>query len=402
MKRFEKSFTQQEAIPQAGIDRAVAVMQSGRLHRYNTVPGEASETALLEAEYALYQGARYCLAVTSGGQAIQTALRAAGVQPGDGVLANAYTLAPVPGAIHAVGAVPVLVEIGDDWLTDIDDLRAKAAESGAHYLVLSHMRGHIADMEAICSVCDALGIVLIEDCAHTMGAEWRGRKSGNFGAVACFSTQTYKHMNAGEGGLVTTDDAQIAARAIVLSGSYMLYERHGAAPEPDAFERVKLDMPNCSARLDNLRAAILRAQLPHLDEQIERWNRRYRTVESRLRNSPGIRIVERSKHEAYVGSSIQFHVDGFPAGDIPTFVSDCFERGVELKWFGAEAPVAFTSRYDSWRYLRDIPELPQTLDALSTTCDMRIPLTFSEDDCRVIAEIICEEAAKRAEMAASQ
>lgn len=395
MKRFEKSFTQQEAIPQQGIERAVAVMQSGRLHRYNTGPGETSETALLEAEYALYQGARYCLAVSSGGQAIQTALRAAGVCPGDGVLANAYTLAPVPGAIYAVGAVPVLVEIGDDWLTDMDDLRAKAAESGARYLVLSHMRGHIADMEAICSICDAFDIALIEDCAHTMGAEWRGRKSGNFGAVACFSTQTYKHMNSGEGGLVTTDDAQIAARAIVLSGSYMLYERHGAAPAPDAFERIKLDMPNCSARLDNLRAAILRAQLPLLDGQIERWNRRYRAVESGLRNSPGIRVVERAQHESYVGSSIQFHVDGFSAGDIPAFIADCLERGVELKWFGAAAPVAFTSRYDSWRYLRDIPELPQTLAALSTTCDMRIPLTFSEDDCRTIAEIICEEATRR-------
>ena len=395
MKTFDKSFTQQAAIPSSGVEKAVDILKSGRLHRYNTGPGEISDTALLESEYAAYQGVDYCLAVTSGGQAIQIALRAAGIQPGDLILANAYTLAPVPGAIHAVGAVPVFVEIGDDWLTDIDDFRAKAEESGARFMMLSHMRGHIADMEEICKICDEFDIILIEDCAHTMGAEWRGRKSGNFGAVACFSTQTYKHMNSGEGGLLTTDDAEIAARAIMLSGSYMLYERHGTAPPIETFGSIRLETPNCSARLDNLRAAILRAQLPNLDDNIQCWNTRYRTIENGLRNAPGIRIVDRPQHEFYVGSSIQFHVDGFGVDKIPAFIDTCLARGVELKWFGPEDPVAFTSRYDSWRYLDNIPELPKTLNTLSTTCDMRVPLTFNESDCNLIAEIIADEAEKQ-------
>lgn len=395
MKTFDKSFTQQEAIPSSGVEKAVDILKSGRLHRYNTGPGEISDTALLESEYAAYQGVDYCLAVTSGGQAIQIALRAAGIEPGDLILANAYTLAPVPGAIHAVGAVPVFVEIGDDWLTDIDDFRSKAEESGARFMMLSHMRGHIADMEEICKICDEFDIILIEDCAHTMGAEWRGRKSGNFGAVACFSTQTYKHMNSGEGGLLTTDDAEIAARAIMLSGSYMLYERHGTAPPIETFGSIRLETPNCSARLDNLRAAILRAQLPNLDNNIQCWNTRYRTIENGLRNAPGIRIVDRPQHEFYVGSSIQFHVDGFGVDKIPAFIDTCLARGVELKWFGPEDPVAFTSRYDSWRYLDNIPELPKTLNTLSTTCDMRVPLTFNESDCKLIAEIIADEAEKQ-------
>ena len=395
MKTFDKSFTQQEAIPSSGVEKAVDILKSGRLHRYNTGPGEISDTALLESEYAAYQGVDYCLAVTSGGQAIQIALRAAGIEPGDLILANAYTLAPVPGAIHAVGAVPVFVEIGDDWLTDIDDFRSKAEESGARFMMLSHMRGHIADMEEICKICDEFDIILIEDCAHTMGAEWRGRKSGNFGAVACFSTQTYKHMNSGEGGLLTTDDAEIAARAIMLSGSYMLYERHGTAPPIETFGSIRLETPNCSARLDNLRAAILRAQLPNLDDNIQCWNTRYRTIENGLRNAPGIRIVDRPQHEFYVGSSIQFHVDGFGVDKIPAFIDTCLARGVELKWFGPEDPVAFTSRYDSWRYLDNIPELPKTLNTLSTTCDMRVPLTFNESDCKLIAEIIADEAEKQ-------
>jgi len=396
MERFRKSFTQQEPVPEAGIDKAVDVLRSGRLHRYNTGPGETSEVALLEEEYAAYQGIKYCLAVTSGGQAIQIALRAAGVEPGDKILANAYTLAPVPGAIHAVGAAPVFVEIGDDWLTDTDDLRAKAAESGAKYLMLSHMRGHIADMDAISAICDEFDITMIEDCAHTMGAAWKGTKSGNFGRVACFSTQTYKHLNSGEGGLLTTDDAELAARAVILSGSYMLYGRHGAAPPAATFETVRLETPNCSARLDNLRAAILRAQLPLLDDNIRRWNALYGVIEDGLRAAPAIRIVARAQHEAYVGSSIQFHLDGIGAAGIAAFVEACQARGVDLKWFGPEEPVAFTSRYDSWRYIDDIPELPKTLKALSTTCDMRVPLTFEENDCREIAAIIGKAAGKAA------
>lgn len=168
--RFEKPFTQQEPLSPAAIEAAVSVMQGGRLHRYNTLSGETAEVALLEQEYAAWQGARHCIACTSGGQGLQLALRALGAAPGVPVLANAFTLAPVPGAIHAVGAEAVLVETGQDWRIDLADLAAKAAASGARILMLSHMRGHIADMEAITALCEAHGIAIIEDCAHTMGA----------------------------------------------------------------------------------------------------------------------------------------------------------------------------------------------------------------------------------------
>ena len=127
--------------------------------------------------------------------------------------------------------------------------------------MLSHMRGHIADMDAIGAICDEFGITLIEDCAHTMGARWKGVRSGNFGKVAAFSAQTYKHINSGEGGLLTTDDPEIAARAIIMSGSYMLYGSHGAAPDEEVFRKIRLETPNYSGRMDNLRATLLRGQL---------------------------------------------------------------------------------------------------------------------------------------------
>lgn len=389
---FNKPFTQQEPIPEEGIARAVEILREGRLHRYNTAAGETSETTLLEEDYAAYQGVKYCLALTSGGQAMQIALRAVGLTPGDKILANAYTLAPVPGAIHVAGGVPVFVEIDDDWHIDINDLRTKAEVSGAKFLMLSHMRGHIADMAAIAAICEEFGIVMIEDCAHTMGARWQGVRSGNFGKVACFSNQTYKHMNSGEGGFLTTDDPQVAARAIIMSGSYMLYGRHGAAPDESEFAKVRLDTPNCSARLDNLRAAILRVQLPNLDANITRWNVRYHVLEAGLRGVDGIRVVARKQHEEFVGSSFQFQATGIARERIPAFIAACAKRGVELKWFGADEPVAFTSRYDSWQYFDDLPELVQTKKTLSTTCDMRVPLTFDEADCALIAKIITDEA----------
>ena len=387
---FTKPFTQQEPIPEAAIDRVVDILRTGRLHRYNTLPGETSEAALLESEYAEWQGARFCLATTSGGQAMQIALRAVGVTPGTKVLANAYTLAPVPGAIYAAGGEAVLVEIDQSWHTDPADLAAKADATGAKVFMLSHMRGHIADMDAIMEICDQRGITVIEDCAHTMGARWKGVRSGNFGKVACFSNQTYKHMNSGEGGFLTTNDPDIAAKAIVGSGSYMLYTGHGAIPDEDVFQRLRKQAPNCSARLDNMRAALLRTQLPLLEDNIRRWNERYSVLADGFAAIAGIHIPGRAQHEDYVGSSIQFQAHALGPARIPEFIAACAARGVELKWFGADEPAGFTSRYDSWEYLGRAQDLPQTRETLSTTCDMRVPLTFTPQDCTDIVTIVSD------------
>jgi dTDP-4-amino-4,6-dideoxygalactose transaminase len=396
---FTGSFTQQEPIPEAAIEAAVAVMRSGRLHRYNLGPGEVGEVSMLEEEFAAFTGAKYCLAVASGGYAMGCALRAIGVGHGDRVLSNGFTLAPVPGAIASVGAEPVFVETTGALTIDIDDLAAKAEASGARVLLLSHMRGHICDMDRLMEVCGALGVEVIEDCAHTMGAAWNGVASGRHGRIGCYSTQTYKHINSGEGGLLVSDDAEVMARAIVLSGSYMLYPRHTACPPVDRFENVKYDMPNVSGRMDHLRAAILRVQLADLPAQVARWNALYRAVEDGLRNTPGLQIVQRDPREAIVGSSIQFLLPGGHPERIRAVLGGCAARGVELKWFGAAEPVGFTSRYDSWRYAPE-QRLPKTDAILAGLIDMRLPLTFGTDDATLIAEIIRDEVMEAQQIAA--
>ena len=388
---FCGSFTQQEPIPEAGIEAAIAVLRHGRLHRYNTAAGEVAEAALLEEEFAGLMGANYCLAVASGGYALSCALRAVGVQAGEPVLTNAFTLAPVPGAIASVGARPVFVEVTEALVLDFGDLEAKARATGARVLMLSHMRGHLCDMEALVALCARLGVLIIEDCAHTMGAAWKGVASGRSGLIGCYSMQTYKHINAGEGGFLISDDEAVMARAVLLSGSYMLYGRHRAAPSAAAFEAVRMVVPNVSGRMDNLRAAILRPQLGLLADRVARWGERYRALEAGLRGVPGLTLVDRPVEETYVGSSFQFLLPGWSAARVGALLGRLLARGVELKWFGAAEPVAFTSRYQHWGYAEP-QSLPQTDRILAGLVDMRVPLTFSVADCAQIARIIRAEA----------
>lgn len=389
-ERFEKSFTQQEPIPEDAIAAAVEVMKTGRLHRYNTDGDDPGEVAVLEQEFAAAMGAKYALALASGGASMTTALRATGVGTGDRVLTNAFTLAPVPGAIAAVGATPVYVDVTEDLVIDLDHLAELAATHHSSTLLLSHMRGHLCDMDQLMRICDAAGITVIEDCAHTMGARWNGVLSGRHGAIGCYSTQTYKHMNSGEGGFLITDDDAVMARAIILSGSYMLYPRHLAGPPADAFKDIKYITPNISSRMDNLRAAILRPQLRHLPDKIARWNERYQAVEAGLRDTPGLTIVTRPEREDFVGSSIQFLLLDWSERGVNEVVRRCAARGVELKWFGGAEPAGFTSRYDSWRYA-PVDKLPKSDRVLRAILDMRLPLTFSRDDCATLVRIIRAE-----------
>jgi len=388
-KIFSRPFTQQEAISQEAIDAATEVLKTGRLHRYNSIEDELSQASMLEQEYANFQGSRYCLACTSCGYALSITLKAAGLEPEEYVLTNMYTLAPVPGAISSAGGRAIFVEINENLVLDLDDLVQKATSSGARFLLLSHMRGHIVDMNKLMRIVQEKNLILIEDCAHTMGAKWGQKKSGNFGLASCFSTQTYKHLNSGEGGLITSDNAEFMARTIILSGSYMFYKRHGAAPEAEVFSEIRLQTPNYSGRMDNLRAAILRPQLKSLEKNIERWNKRYQIVEQKLQKVAGVVLPERPEEEYYVGSSIQFRIPGISHTKAVKFIETNKQLGVEIKWFGSDEPTGFTSNHKSWKYI-ERQNLGNSDTILAGLFDLRLPLTFSLNDCSLLSDIISE------------
>ena len=384
--RISLDFTAPPPIPAEGVERVNELMATGHLFRYGEFGESEQDVAALEREFAASVGARYAVAFNSCGAALTAAIAAVGVKAGAAVAMNAFTLAPVPGAISRLGARPVFVEITSDLVVDLDDLAAKLdAASAVRVLLLSHMRGHIGDLDAVAELCARNGVTLIEDCAHTMGASWRERPTGRFGAVGCFSTQTFKHINSGEGGLLVTDDDDIAARAILYSGSYMLYRQHGTVPPEAVMARHSATVPNCSSRMTAWAAAVLRPQLRLLDERADHWNTRYHQIEAGL-CAAGFELPRRPEHEHYVASSIQFD-PGLGSESTRRFVDLANGRGVSVKWFGRQEPVGFTSRYDHWRYV-DEQSLPATARVLQSLCDMRIPLTMTTADADLVVEIL--------------
>ena len=127
-----------------------------------------------------------------------------------------------------------------------------------------------------------------------------------------------------------------------------------------------------------------------LETNVARWNERYHAIDAGLAETPGLTQIPRPEKERFVGSSIQFLLLDWAPERVAEVVKRCLARGVELKWFGEAEPKGFTSRYDSWRYA-EVKPMPATDRILSGILDMRVPLTFSIEDCQLIARIIRSE-----------
>lgn len=406
--KFNKSFHETESVPAEGIENAVKLMEAGSLYRYNALAlnaGElteenASEVAKLEQEFADYTGHKYVIAVNSCGSAMFLAMKAAGVNEGDKVFSNAFTFTAVPSAIVHAGGVPVFVETDRHYVIDIDDFNSKIAQNpDAKYFLLSYMRGHIADVDRIKSICDEHGITLIEDCAHSLGTQWTDPESGktthigHHSKAACFSSQSYKMLNSGEGGFVATDDEAIAAYCIVGAGAYeKLYKRHLAGPDDEAlFEDMKHHIPNYSIRMSNLTAAVLRPQIHNIDSKVADYRRNYQQLETMLSGIEGVEIPEPVQQVTRVGDSFQFNLLGLSAGKIQQFVKNVAEQGVKVAIFGLGDNARF---YRNWRYSFDeTPDLSQTEEILSAACDIRLPFTFDSNDIEMIGTILKENIA---------
>lgn len=382
------------SIPEQAHQRVSDLLASGRLHRYRegvTTPGAA---ARLEIAFAELIGRRYAVSVNSCGSSLYLALICSGVTSGDPVLMGAFTLAPVLGAIANAGGRPVPVEITDDLVIDFADLEAKAKASGARHLLVSHMRGHVCDLAELTRICERLDLVLIEDCAHTLGATWSGGPTGSFGDVGCFSFQSAKHINAGEGGILVTDSPEIAARAILHSGSYMLYRQNGTCPPEDVMDVWRDRCANYSLRLSELAAELALAQLAEIPARARDWNSSHDRIAAGLSSVEGVVLPNRPPAEEYVQSSLQFRVPEFSADRMAIFVAACREQGVYVKWFGIAEAEGYTSAPRHWSALPGSPDAKRTQSILDTLCDIRLPLGLTSCDCdQIVAAISSAHAA---------
>lgn len=379
---------QAEPIPASARSAVDALLQSGDLFRY-TAPQDAP-VALLETEFARLMGTKYALAVSSCSAALFLSLKALDLPRNARVLIPGFTFAAVPSSVVHAECIPVLCEVGRNYRVDLKDFESKLSDVQA--VIISHMRGHTSDMDAIMALCDARNIPVIEDAAHSLGTTWDGRKIGTIGRVGCFSFQSYKMINAGEGGIMISDDADLIARAVILSGAY----EHNWKKHPvlqDAFARWQNKLPLYNLRMSNLSAAVIRPQLAELDRRVRDGRANHDHVAARLNASPWIEVPEKLAREERAPDSIQFNLVGMSDDQVRAFATLAAEMGVGVQVFGMSADNA--RAFWNWQFLPEIPELPKTRAMLMRACDVRLPVRLTRAELDVIADILLE-AAERA------
>ncbi|MFN4203833.1 MAG: DegT/DnrJ/EryC1/StrS family aminotransferase [Tabrizicola sp.] len=377
-----------EPIPEAARAEIDRLLTSGDLFRY-TAPSDAP-VALLEQEFAELLGARYALAVSSCSAALFLSLKALGLPRGAKVLIPAFTFAAVPSSVVHADCVPVLVEVGDNYRVDMSDFAAKLPVADA--VIISHMRGHTSDMDAIMTLCDAAGVPVIEDAAHSLGTVWGGRNIGTIGKVGCFSFQSYKLVNAGEGGIMITDDPEIAAKAIIMSGAYETnWKKHPGLTNSCAHWQNKLPLYNL--RMQNLSAAVIRPQLPLVAERVSKGRAGHDRVAAALNLSAHLAVPEALGPEERAPDSIQFNLTGgWSDREAVEFQAAAKARGVGVQVFGLSEGNA--RAFWNWQFLGEVPDLPKTRAMLMRACDVRLPTRLTESELDYIARAIVEAAAE--------
>ena len=368
-------------IPAEGRAAAAEVLLSGRLFRY---AGE--EVTRMEQQWARYLGVRFALAVSSASSAIHLALLSTGLEPGDEVLLPAFTFSAVPSAVvHAQGR-PILVEVGADYTLDFDDLDAKLTPRSRH-LLLTHMRGHICDMDAIREFCARKKLVLIEDAAHALGVRWGEDYAGTMARVGCFSFQSDKIINGGEGGLLFTDDEEVIVRATLYSGCYERYwTQHGYGKA--RFPELQKQLPLYNVRMTNLTAVLIASQIEILEDRILHCARNHRMLAEILAQSSHVFLPPRHPKVRPVLDTIQFTLVGLDEVERREFARVVQMEGIGLTIFGLDQNNA--RAFWNWEYLGELPRLPRTEEMLKTTCDLRLPATLSSDEIAAIGGVILD------------
>jgi dTDP-4-amino-4,6-dideoxygalactose transaminase len=387
---LQKNIKTPDPIPQAGQHKAMELMRSGRLYRYNADSAETCEVSQCEKDFAAYTGHKYAVGLNSCGSAIYLSLMCAGVKPGDKVLTNVFTFGAVPSAIIHANAEPVYVNTTRGYTIDTEHLARIAPTSGAKFCVVSHMRGKVGDMDRIREICQEHGIVMVEDCAHSLGVCYKGVHTGHHGVMASFSSQSYKMLNSGEGGFLVTDDDELAAKAICYAGSYeKLYKKHALHPPEAVFERVKLTIPNFSLRMHAVTAAMIRPQIATLDERIAQYNERYFRFAPLINSHKNIEVPEQLPDVDVVADSIQFNLVDLTQRQVDEFVSVCKLYGVPVEIFGA----ASNSRnFKNWQFGPVADGCDESLEILQRAVDLRLPLSFEEEDLEIMARVVLHAA----------
>jgi dTDP-4-amino-4,6-dideoxygalactose transaminase len=376
-----------EPIPASARKEIERLLQTGDLFRYTAA--ENAPVTLLEAEFAAMLGSKYALAVSSCSAALFLSLKALDLPRDARVLLPGFTFAAVPSSVVHADLVPVLCEVGSNYRINIADFEARL-DDNISAVIISHMRGHTSDMDAIMALCEARNIPVIEDAAHSLGTTWHGRNIGTIGKIGCFSFQSYKLVNSGEGGIMVSDDADLIARAVIMSGAYEHNWKKHKAPEGDntgeleaAFARWQNQLPLYNLRLSNLAAAIIRPQLDEVPRRVRDGRANHDYVAGLLNASPWLHVPEKLTPEERAPDSIQFNLEGMDNTQILAFQEAANARGVKVQVFGQSTDNA--RAFWNWQFVPEKQELPQTRAMLMSACDVRLPARLKRDELDLIA-----------------
>ncbi len=246
-------------------------------------PGQPrSKVAEFQEAFARLQQARFGIACANGTAAIEIALKALGVGPGDEVIVPPYTFIATASAVLNVNAVPVFADIDYETFNIAPDQVERAITPRTRAIVPVHFAGQAADMEAVLMIAGKHGLHVVEDAAHAHGATWKGKGCGSIGDAGTFSFQASKNMTAGEGGLITTNSRELAE----LCESYLWAGRKTGRPW---YEHYRLGW---NYRITEFQAAILLVQLLRIEEQNRRRMENALWLNRRLERIPGIRPLK--------------------------------------------------------------------------------------------------------------
>ncbi len=306
--------------PVFGEEEERALIEVLRSGKWGALDGERVKR--FQERFAAFQEAKFGVCVVNGTVALEVALRAAGVEPGDEVIVPAYTFIATATACLAVGARPVFADVDPETMQiDPNDALSKVTEK-TRAIIPVHLGGHPVDMDAIGRLAQKQGLFVIEDAAQAHGAVWRERRVGAIGHLGAFSFQSSKNMTAGEGGIVLTNDEQLADAAWsihnvgrVRQGQWYQHERIG-----------------WNLRMTEFQAAVLLCQLERMEELIRLREANAAALSRLLEQLPGVRPLGRDPRvkthawhlylfrydrEAFAGLSKQDFVRALQAEGIP-------------------------------------------------------------------------------------
>jgi perosamine synthetase len=305
------------------------VVRSGQLGRHG-----GTKVKELERVFADLYGVKHAVAVTSGSAAIHTAIAAINPEPGDEIITTPCSDFGTVLGILWQNAIPVFVDLDPDTFTlDPRSVEARITDR-TRAIVAVHLFGGLADLDALQAIADRHGIPLIEDCAQAQLSEHRGRLAGTIGTIGCFSLNNTKHLNAGEGGLVVTNDDTLARRARLF---------HDKAWPRDEEDRYSLFLAQ-NYRLNELQAAVALVGLRRLRENVAARRRAVDRIHAQIRDVPGVRIPRETPNTRSSYWILHLFVD--PA-------LDAKEVAVALRAEGIPFGAKYVTPLYTWPALRD-------------------------------------------------